>query len=331
MVISYSHPSVRLTGRWKQYPDRAVTTAPGSYFEFAFRGDMAVIRFDVRINQTPYLHLWIQLDGGAMIETPIDYYLRVKASSNGVHQCRVIFKSSLEQTGRWYAPLTGAIQLLGIQTDEPVALEPDQRPIMEFIGDSITEGVVIDTDYCEGTDNAYETDPLNRPYQDDACATYAWQTAKLLGYRPIVMGYGAVGVTKSGCGRVPSAPESYPFFFDGEPLTDLPQADIAIINHGANDSRSAPELYQERYAQLLDLVRARSPQAEIFAVSPFCGKHRDTLQALVKDYNAEHGCNVHFIDGSQWIPPEPLHPHRDGHALVAEKLAQQLHEILAKK
>ena len=151
MVIPYSHASVRLTGRWKQEPDRAVTTAPGSYLEFAFSGDMAVIRFDTAINQTPHLHLWIQLDGGDRIETPVDSYLRVCAETPGVHICRVIFKGSIEQTGRWYAPLTGALQFLGIQTEQPAPLMPDPRPVLEFIGDSITEGVLIDTDYCEQT------------------------------------------------------------------------------------------------------------------------------------------------------------------------------------
>lgn len=331
MVITYSHESVRLTGRWKQYPDRAVTTTPGAYFEFAFNGDMAVIRFDTLINQEPHLHLWIQLDGGAKIEAPVSPYLRVQASKVGQHICRVIYKSSVEETGRWYAPLTGALQFLGVQTNTPVALPADTRPIMEFIGDSITEGVLIDLDYHEGTHRAYHTGQLNRPFQDDACATYAWLTAEALGYRPIIMGYGAVGATRAGAGDVPEAASSYPFFFDGEPLDKtVPQANAVVINHGANDGHAAPERYAERYGQLLDRVRERSPQAEIFAVSAFCGKQKDTLQALVQTYNAAHGCNVHFINASEWIPPEPLHPFRDGHAEVAKHLAPALREILTK-
>ena len=254
MVIPYSHASVRLTGRWKQEPDRAVTTAPGSYLEFAFSGDMAVIRFDTAINQTPHLHLWVQLDGGDRIETPVDSYLRVCAETPGVHICRVIFKGSIEQTGRWYAPLTGALQFLGIQTEQPAPLMPDPRPVLEFIGDSITEGVLIDTDYCEQTRDAFELDQLNRPYQDDCCATWAWLTAEALNCRPVFMGYGAVGITRKGCGWVPPAPDSYPFFFDGAPLEGLPQADIAVINHGANDSGKAPELYRQGYIRLLDAV-----------------------------------------------------------------------------
>ncbi len=332
MFISYTHESVRLTGRWKHYGDRAVATSAGSYIEFAFEGDMAVARFDVAINQMPYLHLWIQIDGGDMVEASVDRYIRIKTRNSGKHVCKMIFKSSVEQTGRWYAPLTGAVQFLGVQTEKPVRIEPDNRPIMEFIGDSITEGVLIDTDYCEGTQPAFEVDQLCRPYQDDSCATWAWLTSEKLGYRPLIMGYGAVGATRAGCGRVPAVFESYPYYFDGEPLDEnLPQADVVVVNHGANDHGKDPELYKDGYRKLLDTVRRRSPHATVFAVSAFAGSQKDTLDELVKEYNLQNGCKVHFVNASEWIPPQPLHPHRDGHRIVAEHLVPVLTGILKSK
>lgn len=331
MVVSYAHESVRLTGRWKQYKDCAVTTAPGAYLEFAFTGDMAVARFDTAINQEPRLHLWVQIDGGDMTEAVLDPYIRIKTRTAGPHICRIIYKGGMEQTGRWYAPLTGAIRFLGVQTDRPTPISPDPRPIIELIGDSITEGVLIDTDYCEGTHSVFEAEPLNRPYQDDVCATWGWLTADALGYRPIVMGYGAVGATRVGCGRVPAVADSYPYFFNGEPLEGLPTADVVVINHGANDGGRAPEDYRAGYMRLLDEVLARSPKAEVFAVSAFCGSQKDTLEKLVADYNAEKKTQVHFINASEWIPPEPLHPHRDGHSIIAAHLAPLMRGILAEK
>ena len=94
MVISYSHESVRLTGRWKQFGNGAVavTTAPGAYLEFAFSGDMAVVRFDTSINQEPRLHLWIQIDGGDMTEAIVDSYIRIRTRMVGPHICRIIYK-----------------------------------------------------------------------------------------------------------------------------------------------------------------------------------------------------------------------------------------------
>lgn len=331
MVISYSHESVRLTGRWKQSGDCAVTTAPGAYLEFAFSGDMAVVRFDTSINQEPRLHLWIQIDGGDMTEAIVDSYIRIRTRIAGPHICRIIYKGGIEQTGRWYAPLTGALRFLGIQVNHPIRISPDLRPIMEIIGDSITEGVLVDTDCCGGTHLLYETDALNRPYQDDVCATWGWLTAEALGYRPFIMGYGAVGITKSGSGRVPAAPDSYPYFFYGEPLEGIPEADVVIINHGANDGGHTPEEYSAGYMRLLDEVRERNPKAEVFAVSAFCGRQKDTLEKLVADYNADKKTRVHFINGSEWIPPVPLHPGRAGHRAVATQLVPLMRNILTVK
>lgn len=331
MVVPYSHESIRLTGRWKQCAECAMTTAPGAYLEFAFSGNMAVARFDTSINQTPYLHLWIQIDGGDMVEATLDRYIRIKTRTAGLHTCRIIFKGGLEQTGRWYAPLTGAVRFLGVQTEHPTHIPPDSRSVMEIIGDSITEGVLIDTDYCEENHAAYEMDSLNRPYQDDVCATWGWLTATALGYRPLIMGYGGVGIMHMGCGRVPPAPDSYPYFFDGNPLERLPIADIIVINHGANDRGCPADMYRTGYMHLLDEVRARSPKAEVFAVSAFCGSQKDTLEALIAEYNAGNKCHVHFINASEWIPPEPIHPHRDGHHIIAAHLTPLMRSILTDK
>ena len=69
----------------------------------------------------------------------------------------------------------------------------------------------------------------------------------------------------------------------------------------------------------------------MFAVSPFAGAQRETLEALIADYNAANRARVHFINASEWIPPEPLHPHRDGHRIVAAHLAPLMRGILEGK
>ena len=47
MNIPYTHESIRLTGRWDRGADCATATATGSYIEFAFRGKMAVAKFNI--------------------------------------------------------------------------------------------------------------------------------------------------------------------------------------------------------------------------------------------------------------------------------------------
>ena len=324
MFVPYRHESIRLTGRWDVRDEsEAVCTATGSYLEFCFEGKMAVAQFNTLTNDVEQrLHLWIQVDGGVMTEAPIDRALRVICPEDGIHTVRIIYKGGQEATARWYAPLRGKVSFMGIKCDKPVAIAPDTRRTIEFIGDSITEGVLID--------NApfYENDLLNRPYQDDVCATYAWRTAEALDLRPIFMGYGAVGLTKSGSGKVPPAALAYPYNFDGSPITHTP-SDVVLINHGANDrGRNDPVLYCEKYLELVRLIRAKNPDALIVALSAFCGAYHEELGAAIADYNRQNGCVVHYIDTFGWISPEPLHPTREGHTEVARRLIPILREIL---
>ena len=333
MFVPYTDESVRLTGRWDTSdPNVAIATAAGAYIEFAFRGRTALARFDAEANIYP-LHLWLQLDGGAMCEAPIDYALRVAATDgddNAVHTARVIFKGGVEASDRWFPPLHGRVAFLGVQYTEPAApvpLAPDARRTIEFVGDSITEGVLIDVDYHDGFRPYSHIDQLNRGYQDDVCATYAWLTAEALGLRPYFMGYGAVGTTRAGMSGVPAAPESYPFNFDGSPVT-YPPCDFVLINHGANDRGKEPSVYLEKYAELLDRVRERNPQATVIALSAFCGYAQQELGEMIETYNKKHGCNVRFINGGNWVSPEPLHPLRDGHSAIAAHLVPLLREIV---
>jgi len=339
MFVCWNHESVRLTGRWSRNAEEGknhntymqttakftTATAPGSYFEIAFEGSWAKLLFDLGYGPVPAPHLWVSIDGGAMMEVPVDRYLRIAAKDGGSHIVKVIYKGGMEQLNRWYAPLAGAISFIGYEAEAPGVLPPDDRKIIEFIGDSITEGVLTDADYSDVP--AFNQDQLNRPYQDDNCATYAALTAEALNLRPIFQAYGAVGMTRTGCASVPRAGLLYPYVFDGVPYTgEAP--DVIVINHGANDRAASAEEYLMRYREFLDLVRAAHPDAVIVALSAFCGGFDRELGEFIPAYNAETGASVHFISSAGWVPLEPLHPLRDGHAAIAGHLIPLLRKLL---
>ena len=328
MRISYRDPSVRLTGRWDTRNERyAEATATGSYIEFAFEGKMAIAMFDVTDNAVPHLHLWIELDGGARFETPIDSYLRIDARTEGKHICRIIYKGGMEHFNRWQLPLRSKVSFVGYTADKPAELPEDNRKTIEFVGDSITEGVLIDVDYCKGGEPACPVDHLCRPYQDDACATYAWLTAEALDLRPVIMGYGALGVTRAANGKVPPVPVSYPYNFEGSPISRT-EPNIIVVNHGANDRPKSAEEYVEKYGELLDVIRANNPNAKIVSLSAFCGGHHEALGAFIEKYNKEKNEDILFIDSTGWVPPEPLHPLRDGHITISKHLAPILKNLI---
>ena len=315
MFIPYTDASVRLTGRWGVWNNTACATAAGATIEAAFRGRMARLQFNLEFNEHPYPHVWISVDGGARVEAPLSPYLRVAAPDDGEHVVTVIYKGSVEMHHRWYQPLIGKIAFCGLEADAPAGLPADERPVIEFVGDSITEGVLIDAE-C----NVHANGWLNRPYMDDVTATYAWLTAEALGLRPLMMGYGAVGITRGGCGSVPKAEEAYPYCFADMPMTYPTPPAYILINHGANDRGASAEDYIAGYRRLLDLIRRTHPQARLIALSAFCGAFAKELGAMVAAYNRENGCDVLFIDSTGWVPVEPLHPLRDGHREIAGHL-----------
>ena len=327
MLLKWNDPAVRLTGRWsRNNPDCATATANGSYFEFAFKGRVAVMHFDVTLNAAPYPHLYVEIDGESRVEAPLDSYLRVFAKdADANHVARVILKGSVEMQPRWFQPLVGRTALVGIEVEKRGVLPADDRKIVEFVGDSITEGVLIDADYAEKP--AYTWDQHNRVYQDDVTATYGWLTAEALNLRPIMMGYGAVGATRGGCGGVVKAASAYPFVYDGVPYTGE-EPDYVVINHGANDRGAGAEKYLAGYEELLDVIAEKHPRAVLAALSPFCGAYAAELEALCKSYSEKHSRTVHFINGGVWIPAKPLHPLRGGHKIVAEHLIPVLKAVI---
>lgn len=323
MFLDINSKSVRFTGRWDTSGAAAVTTAPGGMIEIAFRGRAAVLKFNTDMNMQPYPHLWISVDNGAKTEVPVDRIIRIEATSDGEHLIRVIYKSAVEIQHRWHHPLIGKLCFEGAEADGAGELPEDNRKIIEFIGDSITEGVLIDAFY-----QFEANDQFNRPVQDDSTATYAYLTAEALGMKPVIMGYGAVGVTHGGCGSVPKAAEAYPYNFEGSPAK--PQgSDIIVINHGANDARNTSEEYTSEYTELLRLVRKINPNAKIVVLTAFCGVYPNELRAAVDKFNTENNDNVYFIDTAGWIPKEPLHPLRDGHRIVSEKLTAELKKLFS--
>lgn len=321
MYFDCSHESIRYTGRYAPYGDAMTATATGSTFEIAFKGDYILLYFDTSNNEEPMPHLWLQIDDESKYEVPLYKYLRVD-TKEGDHILKVIYKGGKEIQPRFFHPLVGKISFKGYEAEQSGILPPDNRKTIEFVGDSITEGVLIDV----------QIDPSNtgqdsRPFQDDVTATYAYITAQNLGLRDLHMGYGAVGVTKSGCGEVPKAAESYPYCFEGAPV-QYDHPDYILINHGANDRGAAMECYIEEYRGLLDVIRKAHPDSVIICLSAFSNCHPKELCEMIEQYNKEKGDNIHFIDGTLWVPLEPLHPLRDGHKIIAQKLTEELKKII---
>ena len=337
MFIPWNHESVRLTGRWSRPQpsdcdthryvaplECAVTTAPGSYFEAAFTGNWAKLLFFMDQAQQPYPHVWVSVDGGARVEASLDRFMRIAAQGEGPHTVRVIYKGGMEQLSRWHLPLVGAAAFRGLEAEGAAALAPDTRPLVEFTGDSITEGVLIDADFAD--EPVFRYDQRNRPWQDDVCATYAWLAAEEVNVRAMFQAYGATGMTRSGCGGVPRAGEQYPFVFENMPYRgEKPR--VVVVNHGTNDRENSAEEFCARYEEYLDLVRRDNPAVQIVCIVPMIGAFRREISAIVERRRTA-GEGIRLCDLSGMLPDKPLHPLREGHRAAARRLAPVLSAAL---
>ncbi len=307
--------SVSYTGRWEVTEKYAAATACGSSFTVSFKGESAVLMFDVSRCEAPFPHIYVSVDGGAMSECVIDSLIRVRCGA-GRHVLKVMLKSSLETQNRWSSPIASAV-FLGCADTEPGAPEKDTRPVIEFAGDSVTEGSSVFPEYiCHNDERWLE----NLVWTNDVCASYSYKTSKLLNMRGVFMGYGSTGVTVSGGGGVPRAAEAYPFVREG--VRYAQRADIVVLNYGANDRSAEKDRFMSCYRELLHAVSSHNPRAALFAVSPFCGAFVDEISSVVESYNRENASNVRFVDASHWIPHEPLHPSEESHRTAAERLSE---------
>lgn len=315
MIIKPNDKYIRYTGRWKVDEESAVSSANGNYFEFSYVGSMAVIAFDTRLIQKPSPHIYISVDNGAKIALPVDEYVRI-SGEEGTHHVKVIMKSSDERQNRWHTPIASACIFLGIEADGFCELEEDKRKKIEFIGDSITEGISIDVE-----NESYYGNESSMSFWDDSTAGYAWLTAEALNFRPYIMGYGCLGTTKSGGGDVPKVAESYPCYSDGNPMESI-GADYIVINHGTNDRRATKEVFKAEYTNFLKIVRNRNKNSRIIALTPFSGCLAKEIQECVENHNKAMDDDIFYIDSTGWISAEPIHPDREGHKTVCKHLVE---------
>ncbi len=317
MIIKFDDSKIRYTGRWNIGENSARTTACGNYFEFMFKGECAVLGFDVSNAKMPFPKVYISVDGGANIESTVDRFIRIFAEE-GVHKVQVTMKCSLESQQRWYEPLESVFSLIDIEADEFINMPDDTRPTIEFIGDSITEGSLVDYGQWEKVN---QENIGNLIYCNDSMADYTWLLAKQLDFRPLIMGYGSLGLTKGGSGGVPPVAEAYKYYSDGYPIESC-NADYIIINHGTNDMYADKELYKAKYLEFLSIVRERNAKSKIIAITPFGGYFKDEIKEVVEEFNKNNNDDVFYINASEWVPKEPMHPLRDGHKTIAKKLCE---------
>ncbi len=202
-----------------------------------------------------------------------------------------------------------------------VTLPVPARPIIEFIGNSIT---------------AFGGSP--------STVNYAWQTAEALGCDHTQIAFSGVALTSGfGCSSTVGQDVQYFQLKNYNHLNDAAQTPwdfsytpkIIVINLGQNDQcgNEPQDTMTATYKSFVQKLRAKFPVTQIVALRPFSGAYEKSIRQAVVTLIAGGDTRLCFIDTTDWLVKEDfgdgIHPTAAGHAKVAARLTPLLKPLLA--
>lgn len=296
---SPADPNIAFVGRWDTTNSAAyVPGFAGAYLETGFTGRT------VKLRQRNAIDLYYSIDGadwkyiqnvsGTVSLTPV-------ALAAGTHRLRVSYRV-VAGSYRGDAVFQGLVLDAGAST---VAL-PRPARLLEFIGDSITVGTTSSR---------------------NALTAYGWLTGEQLGAAHTQIAQGGACLVSAADGCVGMADRFLRVNTTaGSPLWNFGryQASAVVINLGTNDVGHgvSTATFQAVYTRLLRDVRAKYPNAAIFALKTFTGRYAAQTQAAVA---AVGDPRVFYVVTDGWIPAggltDNVHPNDAGHRAIAARLA----------
>lgn len=198
----------------------------------------------------------------------------------------------------------------------------EKKPVIEFIGDSIMEGYIVETD---------------KTTSNSALNSYGHITAEKLGFYRNIVAFGGITVTqghgnpdKQGMVNRYKQIREYTQNEIISPEWDFSKftPDYIVINLGTNDGGVPDNEFKMWYISLLTLLRTSYKDAKIFVMTPFNGRHNENIKAVVEGFKDS---NIHLIESHLWnvyLGGDGTHPDKETHKKVAERLATEINQII---
>lgn len=307
-----SDPNLRFVGRWEKSSSGAYTSNwGGAYLSTKFTGSS----IDVSLEAPRSFDYIIDGVRGSYWNWNNSTAVTLSAQGSGPHTLQIATNWETNKL-----PIVKLQPLAGEKT-----LPPDPRPLVEFIGDSITAGHSTST---------------------GALTDYAWLVAEKMGADHTQIAVSGIALVngyfydKTG----PWAGMDNLYFKTRSALDcqDTPCADnppwnfstytptLIVINLGTNDAfLNVPAGdFQKRYTDFLAAVRTKHPNAEIAALGTFGGHYLKETQAAVDARAGAGDTKVHFVKTEGWVGSsdtvDGVHPSDDGHVKITGLLQPQL-------
>ena len=119
-------------------------------------------------------------------------------------------------------------------------------------------------------------------------------------------------------------------------------AKVVVINLGTNDQNLGANStgsadFQTRYTAFLQNIRAKYPNADIFAMRTLYGYYQTETEAAVNARLSAGDTKVHYINTDGWVIMSPstdfadyLHPSDAGHVKIMNRLVPILQPYLVR-
>ncbi|WP_086750023.1 MULTISPECIES: SGNH/GDSL hydrolase family protein [Streptomyces] len=301
---SVSDPNIAYVGRWDTSSGTtAVANWTGAYVQTSFTGTT------VKVKARDAVNFYVSVDGG-----PDVFHAGVRGTVNltpqplasGTHTLRITYRSG-------DTAFQGLVLDSGARTVAPGA----SAGLIEFVGDSITAGAL--------------TDRL-------ALDSYAWKTGERLGMRHTqIARSGYCLVAQSGCTGLSG--QFFKSASTGATNWDFSRyrASAVVINLGTNDIGHGVSgaAFQSAYTAFLRDVRAKYPDAVLFAVQTLKKRYVTETRAAVGARNNAGDGKVRYVDTSGWLTDGADyedgngHPNEAGHTKFAGRLASVIGTALS--
>lgn len=337
-LASNAQQPLQVVGRSVVLPDgRTELISSGAHFDFQFSGKRCGIVFSLP-DASAHSYVQYELDGkyiGRFRVEALDTLL-INATKAGVHRAR-IFKTTEAHSGALFVN-----QIIGKKVK---ALPPQQIPVIEFIGNSITCGAAADPGEVPCGTGVYHD-------QHNAYMAYGPRVARAIGADFVLNSVSGIGIYRTWNKDYPSMPLIYGYMHFKD-TDDVPwdverfHPSVVSIALGTNDlsrgdgrsERAAFDsaVFVERYIKFVQVVKRAQPKARIVLLSSgmVSGENRELLQRCLA--NIKKAIDLQYPSDPQVVTYffKPMkargctgHPNVDDHAILANELIEVFRPLI---
>lgn len=316
-MVAYSArallPLAQRTGRWTvkriQGRDCLYTTNLGSSIRLTINGGNTLTTGVLDNGQAGFpsqMYAW-RVDGRDWHRFPATLTAcQITLAGTGPHTVELVTAGNTDMDQVWDGQQGFAIT--GIESNGVLSAAP-HRPLVDFIGDSITAGC-----WVGGKHAAVDYRPESN---------YVGRACDQLGIDGVRIAYSAAGVLRPGTGGVPPA-KDFLCQIDATTPWQPNHPQLVLVNLGVNDRRFSAKEFVPAYDNFVSQVGANFPESTIALLVPFSQTYREEIVATAKRHHLKlvetAGWCTDFTDG--------LHPNQQGATTGGKHLANVLKKLL---